>query len=115
MKTLNDYTTSTNYTNLPKIWLQAYEQVNKNENVTINIPNLSTKEIKMLGAIQHYTLNGYREKISIEFPKNKRYELKQINLLMDKVRAYQVNEVLDEITELNLKVRNRAKQLISLD
>lgn len=112
MTTLADYTQPHNYKQLPQLWLDTYEAVDKNEGVE-HIPDLTLKEELLLAAIEKYTLAGYREKLKIDYPKDCRYHIQKVNALLQKIRLHRNKEgLLSHIDELNQKVRDRAKELI---
>lgn len=111
MRTLNDYLESDKYKRLPNLWVETYELIEKNEPLS-EVPNLSKKECDMLASIQLHTLNGYREKLRIEYPNNYPYHFKQIEELVQKVRCHLQSQVVNRIAELNFKVREKANQLI---
>src|SRR4051812_12679904 len=57
MRTLNDYTQPQNYQQLPKLWLNSYEAVEKNETLE-QLPDLTKKEVEILDKIKYLTVNG---------------------------------------------------------
>lgn len=112
MRTLEDYTETDNYRQLPRLWLNSYEAVEKNETVD-HIPDLTKKEVEILDKIQRLTVNGYRDKLKIDYPAHHRYHFNQLENLLQKMRDHrQKHNLLGEVDELNKKVRERAKQLI---
>jgi hypothetical protein len=115
MKTMNDFTTPDNYRQLPKLWLEAYEQLNKNETFDYQPADLSDYELDVLDRVRLLTLNGYRQKLRVDYPRNFRYQEMKLEALLDKLRAHRHrnNLPLDIIGELNQKVRDRAAQLIA--
>ena len=89
-----------------------YNQVIKNEK-EIYIPNLTKKENDMMTAIEKYTINGYRNKIKIEYPKNFRHEFIKIDKLMDKVKEFRIQHgIISLMDELNSKMIIRTNELI---
>ena len=112
MKTMSNFTTKENYQQLPKLWLSMYEEVEKNEK-EIYLQNLTKKENDMLTAIEKYTLNGYRNKLKIEYPKQFPYHFKQLEKLVEKVKEFRIkNGIISLMDELNSKMKVRANQLI---
>ena len=112
MLTLEDYTKVNNYQKLPKLWLSSYEAIEKNETAE-HIPGLNKKEVDILDQINRLTVNGYRNKLRIDYPKDCRYHFAKLENLLQKMRVYrQKHDLPNLVDELNLKVRERAKQLI---
>lgn len=112
MRTFNDYLQPENYRKLPELWLNTFEQIEKNEPVE-EIPGLTTAERNMLTAIQRYTLNGYRERVKIDHPNGKHYyQFRKIDELLQKVRVYRKRNLLTRVEELTQKVQQRAQELV---
>lgn len=112
MQTFRDYLQPDNYRSLPELWLKTYEMIEKNEPVEY-IPHLTRAERDMLTAIRTYTLNGYRDRLKIDYPNGGHYyHFKKVEQLMEKVRAHRRTNTITQVEELNQKVRQRAQELI---
>jgi len=109
MQTLHDYTQPANYVRFPAIWHNTFNQITRNEAV-VYIPGLTKREADMVAAIELHTLNGYRNKLKIDYPKNYRYHYSKIEELIEKIKEHQPTTLFDELSQ---KVEDRAKQLIA--
>lgn len=107
MQTFEDYLNPGNYAKLPQLLFQMYEKIEKEEPMPY-VPNLKKAERDMIAAIRMHSLNGYRNQLRHQYPKNYSYYCKRIDVVLEKVRNEQrKNGTLSLIDELNQKVKEQ--------